>query len=59
MFDLRNSVNHSMFLSVLQRPTLYLSLFAALSLICAIASAGEKSRVCVLTDIENEPAIVS
>jgi hypothetical protein len=55
MFDLKNSLHYSEFLSVCQRQILYFMLLAVLSMTCMNALATDKSRVLVLTDIENEP----
>jgi hypothetical protein len=55
MFDSKVSLHVSRFCSVLQGRTICLILFSVLSVVCAIASAAEKPRVFVLTDIENEP----
>ena len=55
MFASKISLHDSKFCSALQSRTLRLMLFAVLSVVCAIASASEKPRVFVLTDIENEP----
>jgi len=55
MFDSKVSLHVSKFCSVMQDRTICLILFSVLSVVCAIASAADKPRVFVLTDIENEP----
>ncbi len=55
MFDSKVNLHVSKFCSVLQGRTICLILFSVLSMVCDIASAAEKPRVFILTDIENEP----
>jgi hypothetical protein len=55
MFDLKNSLHYSEFLSIFQQQILYFMLLAVLSMTCMNALATDKPRVLVLTDIENEP----
>ncbi len=55
MFDSKICIHGSKFCVALQGWTIRFILFAVLCAVCAIASAAEKPRVFVLTDIENEP----
>jgi len=49
------ALNHSKLNSNFPGRTIYFVLFVVLCVACVIASAAEKPRVFVLTDIENEP----
>ena len=55
MFDTKISLHDSKFCGALQGRTIRLMLFVVLSVICAIASAAEKPRLFVLTDIGGDP----
>lgn len=55
MYDSKVSLYDSKFCSAPQGRTIRLMLFGVLSVVCAIASAAEKPRLVVLTDIGGDP----
>jgi len=55
MFDSKVMLHDSKFCSAPQGRTIRLMLFGVLSVVCAVASAAEKPRLVVLTDIGGDP----
>lgn len=55
MYDSKVMLYDSKFCNAPQGRSIYLMLFVVLSVACAIASAAEKSRLVVLTDIGGDP----